>query len=436
MRSEWRECSLDDVAELTGGYAFKSSQYQANGVFVLRTLNISDGGSISQDDAVFVSDTDAREFSRFQLCEKDILFVMVGATLGKIGKVSKSVLPALLNQNMWRIRARRDLADQDFLYYSFKESVLEIIGWASGSARGFLRRDDCRNLKINLPPVEEQKAIAQILGTLDDKIELNRKTNETLEAMARALFQSWFVDFDPVRAKAEGRPTGLPDEISDLFPDSFEESELGEIPRGWQCCAFTQLVDVISGGTPKTSIDEYWNGVIPWFSVVDAPAGPDSWVIQTEKSITSGGLDNCSSKLLQVGTTIISARGTVGKVCLVGQDMAINQSCYGLRSKSAGGDYFCFYLTKSLVEILEARAHGSVFSTITRDTLDGVSTIYPPLKAVQAFNAIAGGFLGKIKGNLNESLVLRSQRDTLLPKLISGELRIPEAEKLLEQAGV
>ena len=299
-----------------------------------------------------------------------------------------------------------------------------------------LRCADIPKFVIPVPPVEEQKAIAYILGTLDDKIELNRKTNETLEAMAKALFKSWFVDFDPVRAKAEGRSTGLPAEISDLFPDSFEDSELGEIPRGWQCCSFTKLVDVISGGTPKTSIDEYWNGSIPWFSVVDAPPGSGCWAIQTEKRITPEGLANCSSKLLPTGTTIISARGTVGKVCLTGRDMAMNQSCYSLRSKAENGEFFCFYLTKSLVEILEARAHGSVFSTITRDTLDGVATISPSLEAIQSFNRSSGALLGKIKTNLEENRILGNQRDALLPKLISGEIRIPDAEKMLEEVGI
>ncbi len=116
--------------------------------------------------------------------------------------------------------------------------------------------------------------------------------------------------------------------------------------------------------------------------------------------------------------------------------MAMNQSCYGLRSKVASGDNFCFYLTRSLVEILEARAHGSVFSTITRDTLDGVTTISPPQEVIPVFSCIAGEFLDKIRSNLGESRVLRNQRDTLLPKLISGELRIPDAERLLEEAGV
>jgi type I restriction enzyme, S subunit len=336
-------------------------------------------------------------------------------------------------KNTIRMWSTSPLLDTEYLYWiSLRQNFFPI----RGSAQPFISQGDARGIEIECPPIHQQKAIAHILGTLDDKIELNRKTSETLEAMAKALFKSWFIDFDPVRAKAEGRPTGLPAEISDLFPDSFEDSELGEIPRGWQCCPFTQLVDVISGGTPKTSVDKYWNGSIPWFSVVDAPSGADCWVIQTEKSITHLGLDNCSSKLLPIGTTIISARGTVGKVCQTGQDMAMNQSCYGLRSKAANGEYFCFYLTKSLVEILEARAHGSVFSTITRDTLDGVSTISPPLEVIQSFNGIAGALLVKIKNNLEENRILGNQRDALLPKLISGEIRIPDAEKMLEEVGV
>lgn len=140
-------------------------------------------------------------------------------------------------------------------------------------------------LELPLPPLPEQKAIAHILGTLDDKIELNRKMNETVEAMARALFKSWFVDFDPVRAKAEGRDTGLPKDIADLFPDEFEDSERGEIPKGWKVKSFVETVEVIGGGTPKTTVPEYWNGSIPWFSVVDAPDESEVWVVDTEKKM-------------------------------------------------------------------------------------------------------------------------------------------------------
>ncbi len=366
------------------------------------------------------------------------MLLVRGSELHKRIPIGVATKRVAFNQDVKAITTCSGDLSGDYLYYLLKgseEFLLNSVEF-TGIGAGKLETPFLQDLVFPLPTREEQAAITDFMIALDDKIELNRKTNETLEAMAKALFKSWFVDFDPVRAKAEGRPTGLPAEISDLFPDSFEDSELGEIPRGWQSCPFTQLVDVISGGTPKTSVDEYWNGSIPWFSVVDAPSGADCWVIQTEKSITHLGLDNCSSKLLPIGTTIISARGTVGKVCLTGQDMAMNQSCYGLRSKAANGEFFCFYLTKSLVEILEARAHGSVFSTITRDTLDGVSTISPPLEVKSSFNSIARALLGKIKNNLEESRILGNQRDTLLPKLISGEIRIPDAEKMLEEVGV
>jgi type I restriction enzyme S subunit len=447
MNSAWQEVELQDIANFQNGYAFKSDEYvpcSSNGKEVLRMGYIQRGGGFKEDGKPVYAPLSSRgNDRRYELDEGDIVIAMTDmkdrvAILGNCARIPSSNR-FLLNQRVGKIRSKNNkVANQHFLYYYMNSpsQVHQLRSMANRGVQVNLTTASIIESLVFLPPIQHQEAIAHILGTLDDKIELNRKTNETLEAMAKALFKSWFVDFDPVRAKAEGRPTGLPAEISDLFPDSFEDSELGEIPRGWQSCPFTQLVDVISGGTPKTSVDEYWNGSIPWFSVVDAPSGADCWVIQTEKSITHLGLDNCSSKLLPIGTTIISARGTVGKVCLTGQDMAMNQSCYGLRSKAANGEFFCFYLTKSIVEILEARAHGSVFSTITRDTLDGVSTISPPLEVKSSFNSIARALLGKINNNLEESRILGNQRDTLLPKLISGEIRIPDAEKMLEDVGI
>ena len=177
---------------------------------------------------------------------------------------------------------------------------------------------------VYLPDILEQRTIVEILGALDDKIKLNSRMNASLEEMARALFKSWFVDFDPVRAKAEGRePEGMDTATATLFPAVFNNDGL---PEGWDKIPFSGLIEIVGGGTPKTSISEYWNGAIPWFSVVDAPADTDIFVIDTEKKITQAGVDNSSTKVLPFGTTIISARGTVGKVALVGVPMAMNQS--------------------------------------------------------------------------------------------------------------
>jgi len=448
MSSDWKECSLDDVAELTGGYAFKSSQYVDEGVFVLRTLNISDDGSIILIDAAFVSDEDAREFSRFQLIDKDILFVMVGATLGKIGKVGKEALPALLNQNMWRIRAREKLADQDFLYYSFKESVAEIIGWASGSARGFLRRDDCRNLRMKMPSIEEQKAIAHILGTLDDKIELNRKTLETLEAMAKALFKSWFVDFDPVSAKAEGRPTGLPAEISDLFPDSFEDSELGEIPSGWEVAELGDCeLDIESGRRPKGGIDKNLTFGIPSIGAESiAPVGQfdfskTKWVDNDfAESSGKGWIQNFDVALYKDGGKPGEFRP---RTALYGngfpfEKAMVNEHVFLLRSVQLGQPYLYYLFNFDLVlaQIIHKGSSKGAQPGLNQEEVRTSSFVKPETRLLDAFNNAVEPSIKKKLLIGKQCQVLSQVRDALLPKLISGEIRIPDAEKMLEEVGI
>ncbi|MEW6039246.1 MAG: restriction endonuclease subunit S [Pseudomonadota bacterium] len=294
---------------------------------------------------------------------------------------------------------------------------------------------------LALPPLPEQRAIAHILGTLDDKIENLHRQNETLEAMARVLFKDWFVDFGPVRAKLEGRwrrgesLPGLPAHLYDLFPDRLVESELGEIPEGWEVQPFSETVEVIGGGTPKTSVSEYWGGDIPWFSVIDAPSLADIWVVDTEKKVTQKGIEASSTKVLPVGTTIISARGTVGRLALVGVPMAMNQSCYGLQSKRGAKGFYTYFATRTLVSVLQQRAHRSVFDTITRDTLAGIAVIMPPDRVVDEFEQLAEPLLRRIHKSLLQSRTLAALRDALLPKLISGELRIMDAEKFLESRG-
>ena len=303
-----------------------------------------------------------------------------------------------------------------------------------GAVFDSLKCADVPNFMLRIPPLPEQRAIAHILGTLDDKIELNRKMSETLEAMARALFKSWFVDFDPVRAKMEGRDPGLPKKIAELFPSRMVESELGEIPEGWKVTPFAETVEILGGGTPKTSIAEYWDGDIPWFSVVDAPEISNVWVVNTEKKVTRAGVENSSSRVLPVGTTIISARGTVGRIALVGVPMAMNQSCYGLRGRTGARGYFTHFATGELISSLQQRAHGSVFDTITRDTLASISVVEPPAALVESFEFRVGPMLERIRTGLFSSGSLTALRDALLPKLISGQIRVSTAMKHVEEA--
>ncbi len=250
--------------------------------------------------------------------------------------------------------------------------------------------------------------------------------NATLEAMARAIFKSWFVDFDPVRANRGEFDLSLPPDLLALFPDGFVESELGAIPAGWQIDAFDDLIEIISGGTPRTSVDEYWEGDIPWFSVKDAPAPTDVFVIDTARKVTEAGIENSSAKMLPVETTIISARGTVGKLALVGVPMSMNQSCYGIRDVRGEYNYYTYFHLESVVNKLQQRTHGSVFDTITRKTFKTITAVVPPIEVIQTFEELIDPFLERIKSNVFESRTLAELRDTLLPKLISGELRVPE----------
>ena len=270
------------------------------------------------------------------------------------------------------------------------------------------------------------------IRTEDDKIEANRRMNETLEAMARTLFKSWFVDFDPVRARAEGRaPAGMDAETAALFPDGFEEQEGQMVPNGWCIGSFDETIELIGGGTPKTSVAEYWNGIIPWFSVVDAPINSDVFVIDTEKKITERGIAESSTRLLPICTTIITARGTVGKCALVGIPMAMNQSCYGIRGRDGRGNYFIYFALRDLVSELQQSTHGSVFDTITRDTFGSVRSIIVPVELTQAFDRKVLPLMGTIIVNLREMKNLVAIRDALLPKLISGEIRMVGAKKTL-----
>jgi type I restriction enzyme S subunit len=258
-----------------------------------------------------------------------------------------------LNTTLWV----KDFKGNDprFAYYLLQ--TLDFHSCSDKSSVPGVNRNDLHRIPISVPLLDEQVAIARILGSVDDKIELNRRMNETLEASTQALFKSWFVDFDPVRAKADGKiPLGLNPATGALFPDKFHIANVGQIPKGWDVASFASTVRIIGGGTPKTSVPHYWNGEIPWFSVADAPRHSDVYVVNTEKKITQAGVENSSTQVLSEGTTIISARGTVGKVALVGVPMAMNQSCYALVGKNSKRGFFTYLATRALVSILQQRA--------------------------------------------------------------------------------
>ena len=430
MAGEWEETTLGAEVDLITGFPFKSEHYTESNesIRLVRGDNIVQG-AMRWESVKKWPLSQCTEHELFQLREGDVVLAMdrpwIEAGL-KYSAISKYDLPCLLVQRTARLRGGRRL-DNGYLRYlvGSHEFTQHIHAITTGTAVPHISGKQIKDFAFTLPPLAEQKAIASVLGALDDKIELNRRMNATLEAMARALFQSWFVDFDPVRAKLDGRPpAGLDPATAALFPDSFQESPLGPVPRGWEVCSLADKIELLGGGTPKTSEPAYWDGDIPWYSVRDAPSEADVWVIHTEKHITKDGVTNSAAQILREGTTIISARGTVGKLALIGTPMAMNQSCYGVRGISGYGDFFTYFALRQATADLQQRTHGTVFDTITRQTFETLDCTFPPANLTAAFDRTVAPLLAQIRANLYQSRTLATLRDTLLPKLLSGELKV------------
>jgi len=220
--------------------------------------------------------------------------------------------------------------DMRWLYYAIQHHKLGEVD--DGSPIPSTTRAAVYMLDLDVPPDSEQRAIAHILGTLDDKIELNRRMSETLEAMARAHFKSWFVDFDPVRAKAEGRDPGLPQPLADLFPARLVDSELGEIPEGWEVKSIGDLAEVVGGSTPKTDRAEYWEGgTHHWVTPKDLSGLAMPVLLDTERKITDAGLAQIGSGLLPNGTVLLSSRAPIGYLAIAEVPVAVNQGFVAMK---------------------------------------------------------------------------------------------------------
>jgi type I restriction enzyme S subunit len=326
----------------------------------------------------------------------DIIFVNK-ATPGRVCLVPDPV-DFCIAQDMVAVRADEKKVYPLFLFALLRSPAVQanIEQMHVGTLIPHFKKGDFDKLMLPIPDREVQEFIGDTYFMLSAKIELNRRMNETLEALVQTIYKSWFID--PAASK---------------------------LPKGWRELPFAETVEILGGGTPKTSVEEYWNGDILWFSVVDAPRDSDVFVIDTEKKISEAGIANSSTQVLPLGTTIISARGTVGKVALVGNPMAMNQSCYGLRGKVGKNGYYTYFATRALVSTLQQHAHGSVFDTITRDTLQRIQTALPPTPEIERFEDAISPLMERIRNNLFESRTLAELRDTLLPKLLSGELRVP-----------
>lgn len=401
---EWKEVTLGEVSSKIGDGLHGTPKYDDEGsYFFINGNNLNCGKIIIKDDTKRVG---IEEFVKNQkeLNEQTIL-VSINGTIGNVAKYNNE--PCILGKSACYINVIKEV-DKEFIYYILTSANFKrnITNEATGTTIKNVSLKQMREYKFNIPcNLADQRRIASILSSLDRKIELNNKINADLEEMAQAIFKNWFVDFEPFK---DGK---------------FVDSELGMIPEGWKVGRLTDIIKLMPGGTPKTSEPLYWdNGTIPFFSPKDVNG---VYCFATEKHITETGLNKCSSNLYPKDTIFITCRGTVGKVCLAACDMAMNQSNYAIRAIDGYSQYYVFFLVKSVVERLIKKSNGAVFSAITSKDFDE-EILIPSQKAVEDFTNVIDGFFRRIFTIGTENSRLSLLRDTLLPRLMSGEIEVPE----------
>ena len=424
------------LLEIGDGYRAKNSELSDVGIPFARAGNINDGFRFEGADFFPVADLSkvGSKVSR----SGDVVFTSKG-TVGRFALVQLDSQPFVYSPQLcyWRSLEPEIIRSEYLYYWMSSQEFLHQISYLKGQTdmADYVSLRDQRRMTVTIPSTQQQLHVVNCLKPIDDRITLLRETNITLEAIAQALFKSWFVDFDPVHAKAEGRqPEGMDAVTATLFPDGFQESELGVVPKGWGVGSILDIANLISGGTPKTDRAEYWGGDISWASAKDVSQASDSILVETDRTITSLGLEKSSTKMIPAYSSVVVARGaTTGRMVMFGKAMAMNQTCYALESKS-GASIALYLVLRKEIEALTQKAHGSIFDTITTSTFAASKTLLIPNTLLTCFEDVASPLFHRILVGTQKAQTLTQLRDTLLPRLISGQLRLPEAEELVEEA--
>ena len=453
MAGERATASLAELCEFRAGSVFKPAlQGRSSGEFPfvkVSDMNLPANAVRIQDANNWVSGDDLRELRAKPFPPGTVVFAKIGEALRQ-NRLRQVARETVVDNNMMGAVPRVDRIDARYFYYALSQFDFSDI--AQGTALPYLTIASLSALTLDLPPANEQRAIAHILGTLDDKIELNRRMNETLEAMARALFKSWFVDFlpvrakmaartqtgDPVRAKAEGRlpaeasaqagDTGLPSHIADLFPDSFEDSELGEIPKGWEVGTLADF----SSLNPEAWSKEARPAVISYVDLSSTKWGR----IEKVTAYAQQDAPSRAQRVLRPHDTIIgTVRPGNGSYALISEHGLTGSTGFAilrpLRVPYAEFVYFAATATEN-IEALSHVADGGAYPAVRPEAVAATQVIRPGDEVLGTFSRVTGPLLVKLVQNERESGTLAALRDALLPKLMTGSIRVSHGAKLVE----
>ncbi|MFZ6761422.1 restriction endonuclease subunit S [Pseudoroseomonas sp. WGS1072] len=355
----------------------------------------------------------------------DVLIARYGAALGRICRG----LDGAYNVALAKVVVTDEIK-RSFAYYLLKSAYFQgpLLAMGGRSAQAGLNKDGLAVIALPVPPLPEQDAIVSILSALDDKIDLNRRMNETLEAMARAIFKDWFVEFGPTRAKMDARPPYLAPDLWALFPDRLDEE--GK-PEGWDLSTIGSEVKVLGGSTPSTTNPAYWDGTFSWATPKDLSRLSSPVLTHTERQITEQGLTQIGSGLLPSGTLLLSSRAPIGYLAISQVPVAVNQGFIAMVCDGRLSNVFCWLWSIFNMEEIKQRANGSTFLEISKANFRPIPVIMPSDDLLRAFDRMVRPLHSRIAQNMHESRTLESTRDLLLPKLMSGEVRVRDAENLL-----
>ena len=435
---EWHIYKLGDLIDIKHGFAFKSECFSDDPTddILLTPGNFVIGGGFKYDKLKYYKGEAPHEF----ILQPGNLLV----TMTDLSKQSDTLgYPAFVpdtrdkrylhNQRLGLVQIRPDApVTKRFLYYLMcsREYRHEIIASATGTTVKHTAPSRIAAFEFRLPPLTEQRAIAHILGALDDKIELNRRMNETLEAMARAIFKSWFVDFDPVRARAEGRDTGLPGEIADLFPDSFEDSELGDVPRGWEVKPLDKIADFLNGLACQKYPPKNGEESLPVIKIRELRQGITD---NTDRAT----VDVPSKYIVEDGDILFSWSGSLLVDIWCQGRGVLNQHVFKVTSEDFPRWFYFYWTTYHLNEFQRIAADkATTMGHIKRHHLSDAKVLVPPAPLLDSMTESIDSLVKQRINNELQKQTLATLRDTFLPKLLSGELRVPDAEKFIEEGGV
>ncbi len=444
MSSEWPMVKIEDIAGAnpnsmaTGpfGSSISAKFFQESGIPVIRGSNLSADIQVKIDDSglVFVSEEKAREFPRCIVGRGDLVFTCWG-TINQVGLIDEQAAyqKYLISNKQMKLTVDRTKADPRFVYYVFSGPIKqsEIIDNGIGSSVPGFNLGQLRKHSICLPPLREQHAIADLLDLFTDRIALLRETNATLEAIAQALFKSWFVDFDPVRAKAEGRqPEGMDATTAALFPDSFEESELGIVPKGWRVQSLAEAYEI--NPTRKLKKGE----LAPYLDMASVATSGHTVNVLADREMGSGTkFINGDTLLARITPCLENGKTAFVDFLSDGQVGWGSTEFVVLCPKAPLPSYHGYVLARHPAfreHAIQSMSGTSGRQRVQNDVLGRYPVVIPTPDIAEIFGGIVGGIQQKIATNHQQAQTLATLRDTLLPRLISGQLRLPEAESLVE----